>query len=58
MGNNRIAPLYRNITKRRFYMSPREVSHTHVAKSEWTHKQKVGASFKVSALKHISIANV
>ena len=41
-----------------FFMSQREVSYTHVSKSEQTSKEKIGACFKVSALKQISTANV
>ena len=31
--------------KAMFFMAPREVSNTHVSKSEWTSKQKIGANF-------------
>ena len=49
---------FRSIVKcKMFFMSPQEVSHIHVSKSEWTLKQKVGASFKMSAWKQISIAS-
>ena len=35
--------------KAMFFMSPREVSYTHVSKSERTFKKKIRASFKVLA---------
>ena len=41
---NRFWPNYSKVSQ--------EVSHSHVSKSEWNLKQKVGARFKVSAWKH------
>ena len=40
------------------FMSPKEVNHTHVSKSDSALKLKVCVSFKVSVSKQISIVNV
>ena len=47
-GNNSNCSIILKQNKAMLFMSPREVSHTHVSKSEQTLKQKVGASFTVS----------
>ena len=46
-GNNPNCSIILKQNKAMLFMSPREVSHTHVSKSELTLKQKVGASFTV-----------
>ena len=49
MGNNSNCCTVHKRNKAMFFMSPQEVSYTHVYKSERTSKEKIGVSFKVSA---------